>query len=62
MLQPRQSTEVEPERPLNEALPERTALRLNPVLPTDRLALAIALSHNHSLARLTRRGDCIAIH
>jgi len=32
------------------------------VLPADRLALAIALSHNHSLARLTCRGDCIAIH
>lgn len=55
-------TASEKARPLNEALPARTALRPDLVLPTDRLALAIALSHNHSLARVTRRGDCIAIH
>jgi hypothetical protein len=55
-------TTSEKARPVNEALPERTALRPFPVLPADRLALAIALSHNHSLARLTCRGECIEIH
>ncbi len=55
-------TASEKARPVNESLPERTALRPDPVLPADRLAFAIALSHNHSLARLTCRGDCNAIH
>jgi hypothetical protein len=47
---------------VNVALPEWTAVRPEPLLPADRLALASALSHNHCLARLTCHGDWIATH
>ena len=39
---------------------EEIGQRARGLTKEDRLALAIALSHNHSLARLTCRGDCIA--
>jgi hypothetical protein len=41
---------------------EENCLHPDPVLPPDRLALAITSSHNHNLPFVTCRGERIAIH